>query len=58
MILRNAKQQAEVFAGEVVVNSVIAVPPFFDQFERQAVIDAAEIAGLKVLTLMNSDSAG
>jgi len=40
-----------------VLNAVITVPPFFDQTERQAVLDAAEIAGLRVLSLLNVDTA-
>ena len=34
------------------------VPPFWGQDERQAVMDAAELAGLKVLSLMNENTAG
>lgn len=34
------------------------VPAFFSQFERQAVLDAIEIAGLKPIALINDGSAG
>lgn len=34
------------------------VPPYYNQFERQAVLDAAELAGLKVLSLINEETAG
>lgn len=33
------------------------VPPFFDQVERQALLDAADIAELKILSLLNADTA-
>jgi len=57
MILAHAREQAEYMANETVLNAVITVPPFFDQTERQAVLDAAEIAGLRVLSLLNVDTA-
>ena len=34
------------------------VTPFANQFERQAILDAAELAGLNVLTLMHDETAG
>ncbi|KAF9187414.1 Hypoxia up-regulated protein 1 [Haplosporangium sp. Z 767] len=52
-----AKQQAEETAGETVKDVVITVPPYFTQFERQAVLDAAELAGLRVLSLIHDESA-
>ncbi|CAJ0627449.1 4479_t:CDS:2 [Entrophospora sp. SA101] len=53
MQLSHAKKQAEVTAQEEVKDSVITVPPYYNQFERQAILDAAEIAGLRVLSLIN-----
>ena len=50
--------QAEHHAGFKVVDCVISVPSYFDHFERQAVLDAAKIAGFNVLSLINSVSAG
>ena len=50
--------QAEKHAGFSVVDCVISVPSYFDHFERQAVLDAATIAGFNVLSLINSVSAG
>lgn len=50
--------QAEKHAGFKVVDCVISVPSYFDHFERQAVLDAAKIAGFNVLSLINSVSAG
>jgi hypoxia up-regulated 1 len=49
--------QAEMHAGFKVVDCVISVPAYFDHFERQAVLDAAKIAGFNVLSLINSVSA-
>ena len=43
--------------GEKVTDVVLTVPPFFTQHERDAVIDAAEIAGMKALALINDGSA-
>ena len=50
--------QAQIHAGFKVVACVISVPSYFDHFERQAVLDAAKIAGFDVLSLINSVSAG
>ena len=57
MVLSHARDQAANMAGERIVDAVITVPPFFTQFERQAVLDAAELAGLKVLRRINVDTA-
>lgn len=54
----HAKEQAEATAQETVRDVVITVPPYFNQFERQAVLDAAELAGLKVLSLIHDETAG
>ncbi|CAJ0904470.1 1796_t:CDS:2, partial [Entrophospora sp. SA101] len=50
MQLSYAKEQAKVTAQE-------EVPPYYNQFERQAILDAAEIAGLHVLFLINDQTA-
>lgn len=34
------------------------MPPYFTQFERQAILDGAELAGLRILSLMNDETAG
>jgi hypoxia up-regulated 1 len=51
-------EQAQKHAGFPVVDCVIAVPAYFGQFERQAVLDAAKIAGFNVLSLLNGASSG
>jgi hypoxia up-regulated 1 len=58
MQLAHAKQQAETYGGELVAGAVITVPPYFSHFERQVILDAAEIAGIKVFSLMNDETAG
>lgn len=43
--------------GERVQDVVVTVPAFFSQFERDAIADAVELAGLRLLALMNDGSA-
>eukprot|EP00842_Homolaphlyctis_polyrhiza_P004432 jgi/Hompol1/4990/HPOL_004075-RA len=57
MLLAHAKQQAVAHSGIPVSGAVITVPPYFTHFERQAVLDAAEIADLKVFELINDETA-
>ncbi|KAJ3087882.1 hypothetical protein HK102_010077 [Quaeritorhiza haematococci] len=57
MQLAHAKKQAEIHGGEPVAGAVITVPPYFNQFERQALLDAAEIAGLNVFSLISDETA-
>ncbi|KAI7901695.1 Hsp70 protein-domain-containing protein [Cokeromyces recurvatus] len=54
---QHARSQASAAAGENVKDCVITVTPFANQYERQAIIDAAELAGLNVLTLMHDETA-
>ncbi|KAL0952397.1 hypothetical protein HGRIS_006673 [Hohenbuehelia grisea] len=51
------KQLAESLAGEKVHDVIVTVPPFYSQFERDAVADAIEIAGLRTLALINDGTA-
>lgn len=46
-----------VFTEQTVKDAVITVPAFFNQAERRAVLRAAHIAGLKVLQLINDNTA-
>ncbi|KAI6037994.1 heat shock protein 70 family [Pisolithus marmoratus] len=57
MQLSYVKKLAEDAAGEFVKDVVVTVPPYYTQFERDAVADAIEIAGLKTLALINDGSA-
>ncbi|AOT07120.1 Fe-S protein assembly chaperone HscA [Pseudoalteromonas luteoviolacea] len=57
-ILKSLHQRAtDSFAGQEIVGSVITVPAYFDDAQRQSTKDAAEIAGLKVLRLLNEPTA-
>ena len=57
MILQKMKQTAEDYLGEKVTEAVITVPAYFNDSERQATKDAGEIAGLKVLRIINEPTA-
>ncbi|KAJ3399564.1 Hypoxia up-regulated protein 1 [Chytriomyces hyalinus] len=57
MQLAHAKRQAEISGGESVSGAVITVPAYLVHHERQAILDAAEIAGIRVLQLMNDGTA-
>ncbi|KAF8547314.1 actin-like ATPase domain-containing protein [Imleria badia] len=57
MQLSYVKQLAESLAGEPVHDVVLTVPPHYTQFERDAVVDAVEIAGMRTLTLINDGTA-
>ncbi|KAI8915453.1 Hsp70 protein-domain-containing protein [Powellomyces hirtus] len=57
MQLAYAKKQAEVAGQEFVAGAVLTVPPYWGQFERQALLDAAELASLRVLSLINDETA-
>src|SRR3989338_2001138 len=52
-ILQKIKQDAEAYLGETVNEAVITVPAYFNDNQRQATKDAGEIAGLKVLRIVN-----
>ncbi|MEK0161452.1 Fe-S protein assembly chaperone HscA [Pseudoalteromonas piscicida] len=57
-ILKTLHQRAiDSFAGEDVMGAVITVPAYFDDAQRQSTKDAAELAGLKVLRLLNEPTA-
>ncbi|KIY68804.1 actin-like ATPase domain-containing protein [Cylindrobasidium torrendii FP15055 ss-10] len=51
------KGLAETMAGEKVQDVVVTVPPHFTQFERDAIVDAIEISGLRTLALINDGAA-
>jgi hypoxia up-regulated 1 len=48
---------AEEAAGERVQDVVVTVPAFYAQFERDAIADADELAGLRLLALVNDGAA-
>ncbi|CAI9106425.1 OLC1v1005578C1 [Oldenlandia corymbosa var. corymbosa] len=51
------KQIAEAYIGLTVNGAVITVPAYFNILQRQATIDAAEIAGINVLGIINEPTA-
>ena len=56
-ILQKIKQDAESHLGEEVKEAVITCPAYFDDNQRTATKDAGEIAGLKVLRIINEPTA-
>ncbi|XP_048021655.1 heat shock 70 kDa protein 4a [Megalobrama amblycephala] len=57
MLLTKLKETAEAALKKPVADCVISVPSFFTDAERRSVIDAAQIAGLNCLRLMNDTTA-
>ncbi|KAF8729281.1 heat shock protein 70 family, partial [Rhizoctonia solani] len=57
MQLDYVRELASSVAGENVRDILVTVPGYFTQFQRQAVIDATEIAGMKLITLVNDGTA-
>jgi molecular chaperone HscA len=56
-ILKVLKARAEASLGGDLVGAVITVPAYFDDAQRQATKDAAKLAGLNVLRLLNEPTA-
>ncbi|GGX72066.1 chaperone protein DnaK [Streptomyces minutiscleroticus] len=56
-VLQKLKRDAEAYLGEDVTDAVITVPAYFDDSQRQATKEAGEIAGLKVLRIVNEPTA-
>ena len=57
MILKELKQRAEAHLGESIAKSVITVPAYFNDSQRQATKDAGMIAGLEVVRIINEPTA-
>lgn len=56
-ILKSLKTRAEQTLGDVLTGVVITVPAYFDDAQRQSTKDAAQLAGLNVLRLLNEPTA-
>src|SRR4051812_9569308 len=56
-ILRVLRERAEASLGGPLTGAVITVPAYFDDAQRQATKDAATLAGLNVLRLLNEPTA-
>ena len=56
-ILKTLRVRAEASLGGELIGAVITVPAYFDDAQRQATKDAAQLAGLNVLRLLNEPTA-
>ncbi|WP_010181294.1 Fe-S protein assembly chaperone HscA [Glaciecola sp. HTCC2999] len=56
-ILRTLKNRAEASLGDQLTGAVVTVPAYFDDAQRQGTKDAAQLAGLNVLRLLNEPTA-
>uniref|UniRef100_UPI004047A8DB Fe-S protein assembly chaperone HscA n=1 Tax=Polynucleobacter sp. TaxID=2029855 RepID=UPI004047A8DB len=56
-ILARLRQLAEDSVNDDIVGAVITVPAYFDDAQRQATKDAAKLAGIEVLRLLNEPTA-
>ncbi|MBO8190005.1 Hsp70 family protein, partial [Streptomyces spirodelae] len=56
-VLQKLKRDAESYLGQDVTDAVITVPAYFNDAQRQATKEAGEIAGLKVLRIINEPTA-
>ena len=57
LILQKILRDSETYLGEKITKAVITVPAHFNDNQRQATIDAGEIAGLKVTRVVNEPTA-
>jgi molecular chaperone DnaK len=57
MTLQKMKKTAEDYLGQAVTEAVITVPAYFNDAQRQATKEAGEIAGLKVMRIINEPTA-
>ena len=56
-ILQKMRETAQAYMGETVTRSVVTVPAYFNDAQRQATKDAGRIAGLEVLRIINEPTA-
>jgi molecular chaperone DnaK len=56
-VLQKLKRDAEAYLGEDVTEAVITVPAYFNDSQRTATKESGEIAGLKVLRIINEPTA-
>ena len=57
MVLAKMRETAEVSLGTTIKNTVVTVPVYFNNSQRQATIDAGAIAGLNVMRIINEPTA-
>ncbi|WP_330261280.1 molecular chaperone DnaK [Streptomyces sp. NBC_00539] len=56
-VLQKLKRDAEAYLGEDVTDAVVTVPAYFNDSQRTATKEAGEIAGLRVLRIVNEPTA-
>ncbi|GAA2797321.1 molecular chaperone DnaK [Kitasatospora sp. CM 4170] len=56
-VLQKLKRDAESYLGEDVTDAVVTVPAYFNDSQRTATKEAGEIAGLRVLRIVNEPTA-
>jgi heat shock protein 1/8 len=57
MVLTKMKEAGEAFVGKKVDKAVVTVPAYFNDSQRQATKDAAKIAGIDVIRVLNEPTA-
>jgi hypoxia up-regulated 1 len=57
MQLSYVKDLADSLSSEKVVDAILTVPSYFSQYQRDAIVDAIEIAGMRTLALINDGTA-
>jgi molecular chaperone DnaK (HSP70) len=57
LVLKELKRRAEAALGAPVTHAVVTVPAYFDDAARQATRDAATLAGLETLRIVNEPTA-
>jgi molecular chaperone DnaK len=57
IILQKMRQTAEDYVGETITDAVITVPAYFNDAQRQATVEAGQIAGLNVLRIISEPTA-
>lgn len=57
LVLKSLRQDAELALGEPITEAVISVPAYFNDIQRKATLDAAQLAGLHVERLINEPTA-
>jgi L1 cell adhesion molecule like protein len=57
MLLAKMKETAEAYLGKNVTNAVVTVPAYFNEWQRQATMNAGAFAGLNILEIMDEHTA-
>ncbi|MGE5397957.1 MAG: Hsp70 family protein, partial [Chitinophagales bacterium] len=57
LVLRKLVQYAEKFLGQNIESAVVTVPAYFNDNQRQATLVAGELAGIKIIQLLNEPTA-